>query len=539
MTAGRFPAPVSIPTGVPLSSAQALGAALQDFRAGRLMAATAHGQHAFDAGDAASRADAATLLARIARRQGKLDVALAEGTRALNAATAAGDAARECRATVQHAHALNALGLIEAALEESYDALRLADRHGDPACQAAATEALAGVQWSMSQWPDALSSFRRMLEIAVRAGDLELTCIAHGGISSAEGGAARMAAPADARAGFERSRTHVLEYLRLATELDDVHSIRAASHNHAVLLIALGERQAARATLEALLAEPDEGQTHALALHNLADLDVHEGDLVAAVQRLDQAHAMLAETDHAAYLMGCCRSLSTVHERLGDASAALHWHKQYHDLYVRMSSEKALMHGRALAIKFETHRAHTEVAFERLRANQYERDALEDSLTGIPNRRSFDQALADAIRTVTRGHPFGLALFDVDNFKRINDVYSHLVGDDVLRRVAQILAMNSRRTDVAARYGGEEFAVVFPNHDAQAVRHACERMRCAVEAENWAALAPGLEVRISAGCVSVDKAVPAAELLAEVDRRLYLAKANGRNRVVAVATLAA
>lgn len=173
------------------AGAQALGAALQAFRAGRMVSAAAHAHVAAEAGDRALLADAATLLARIARRQGKLDVALAEGVRALQASVAAKDTVRECRASVQHAHALSALGLIEPALEESYRALRLADLSGDPVSEAAATEALAAVQWSMSQWPDAIASFQRMLDIAIAVGDLEMQSIAHGGISGSESGAAR------------------------------------------------------------------------------------------------------------------------------------------------------------------------------------------------------------------------------------------------------------------------------------------------------------------------------------------------------------
>jgi len=530
-------ATMAAPTGgsavVKSEGAQALQSALRYFRAGRLADATAQGQLAAEAGDAALRADAATLLARIARRQGKLDLALAEGVRAVQASVAAKDTVRECRASVQHAHALNALGLMEPALEESYRALRLAELSSDPSSEAVATEALGAVQWSMSQWPEAIASFQRMLEIGVAAGDLELQSIAHGGIGGAESGSARMAAPEAAAAAFERARVHALQYLHLATELGDAHAMRAASHNHAVVLTALGERRAARATLEALLAQADEDQTRALSLLNLAELDLHEGDPSAAVHRLDQVYVMLSETDDRGYLMGCCHSLCEAHELLGDTAAALRWHRQYHELYVRTSSEKAQMHGRALAVKYETSRAHTEAVLERSRAKGFERDSLEDSLTGIANRRSFDHAFAEAIAGVARGNPFSLALFDVDNFKRINDAHSHLVGDKVLRRVAQILASNIRRNDLAARYGGEEFGMVFAGYDADAARHACERMRCAIESENWASIAPGLEVRISAGCVSVDVHATAAELLAKVDARLYRAKANGRNRVVA------
>ncbi len=516
----------------PLSGA---AAALQAFRAGRLDAAREHALALAATGPAAQRVDAAVLLARIARRQGRLDVALAESTRAVEAAQASADPARECSARVQHAHALNALGLVEPALEESWRARRLAEDSGDPAAEAAAAEAMAGVQWAMSRWPEALENFQRMLERAAAAGDLELQAVAHGGLAGVEGQLARAPDGPDPRAGFERAYAHVCEYLRLATELGDVHAIRSARHNQAVAQIALGDRRAARRSLEAVHAESGEGEARALSLLNLADLDLEEGRPADALPRLQAAHELLAASADTAYLMSCCRMLCDAHEDLGNATAALDWHRRFHAHHVRLSSERAQTHARALEVKYETGRAQAAAEFERLRAERYERASLEDGLTGIANRRAFDQALAAARRRAAEGRPFALALLDVDHFKRINDLHSHLAGDEVLRRIGRLLAATCRRDDVAARYGGEEFALVLADVDAAAAREICERVRAAVEREPWPQVSPGLAVRVSIGCVCVPARgdLPEAPaLLVQADRRLYAAKAGGRNRVV-------
>lgn len=510
-------------------------AALQAFRADRLEDARAHAQALAEAGPAVQRADAATLLARIARRRGKLDLALAESGRAVEAAQAAADPARECRARVQHAHALNALGLVEPALEESWHARRLAEDSGEPAAEAAAAEALAGVQWAMSQWPEALASFQRMLELSTAAGDIELQAVARGGLAGVEGQLARRPDGPDACAGFERAYGHVCEYLRLATVLGDVHAMRSARHNKAVAQIALGDLVAARRLLEAVHAESEQVEARALSLLNLADLDMNEGRPAAALPRLQAAHALLAATADPGYLQSCCRMLCDVHEALGDTAAALDWHRQYHAHHVRLASERAQMHARALEVKYETSRAQANAEFERLRAEQYERAALEDGLTGIANRRGFDQALAAACQGAAGGRPFALALLDLDHFKRVNDRHSHQVGDEVLRRVGRLLAASCRRDDVAARYGGEEFALVLADVDARVAHEICERVRDAVAREPWGLLSPGLQVQVSIGCLSVGAGCDpgdARALLAQADQRLYAAKTGGRNRVV-------
>ena len=158
-----------------------------------------------------------------------------------------------------------------------------------------------------------------------------------------------------------------------------------------------------------------------------------------------------------------------------------------------------------------------------------------DSLTGIANRRTFDERLAIEVARANRYRtPLSLVMVDLDHFKELNDRFGHPVGDEVLKRVAALVDRDKRLGDVVARYGGEEFAAILPHTEPRAAMVWAERLR---------QLIAGTEVRSEAGALNVtasfgiagatsDRAEPAA-LIEEADQALYEAKRQGRNRVVA------
>ncbi|MBV8266280.1 MAG: diguanylate cyclase [Planctomycetaceae bacterium] len=155
--------------------------------------------------------------------------------------------------------------------------------------------------------------------------------------------------------------------------------------------------------------------------------------------------------------------------------------------------------------------------------------AATDGLTGLNNRRHFDEALRSALSFARRHHqPLSLVLVDVDHFKSYNDTFGHPAGDDVLRAVAKLLQSDARADDVVARYGGEEFALVLPATDACGVRSVAERLRAAIASFPWQ-LRP---VTASFGLATTTASVPeASRLIAEADQALYASKARGRDRV--------
>lgn len=159
--------------------------------------------------------------------------------------------------------------------------------------------------------------------------------------------------------------------------------------------------------------------------------------------------------------------------------------------------------------------------------------ATRDQLTGLFNRRYVDGYLDGRIEEFNRyGRRFGIALIDLDHFKRINDQQSHEVGDEVLKRVARILTDRCRETDVVARYGGEEFLLCFPEADSEEVAFICEELREAVAGADWASLSPNVTVSLSAGVASMREGLTRSALVNAADHKLYKAKNAGRNLVL-------
>ncbi len=172
----------------------------------------------------------------------------------------------------------------------------------------------------------------------------------------------------------------------------------------------------------------------------------------------------------------------------------------------------------------------------RVQAVEFERQATHDKLTGLPNRRYADDFLERQIELARRhDQKVTVALADIDHFKQINDRFSHAVGDEVLKRVADLLNDRCRKSDVVARYGGEEFLLCFPDTDVEFADQVCNQIRQAVENADWSDLegADGLRVTISIGVAEARADSRATTILSEADSRLYRAKDEGRNRVVA------
>lgn len=165
-----------------------------------------------------------------------------------------------------------------------------------------------------------------------------------------------------------------------------------------------------------------------------------------------------------------------------------------------------------------------------------------DELTGLANRRRFDEAMASEWGRAQRsGMPLALAMIDVDWFKKYNDHYGHQAGDDCLRQVATVLAHHARRAgDLVARYGGEEFAVIMPSTSLeQALEVARDLCRAIADAGIPHSRSPGGAVSISLGVASFvpHKDVQIEDLLREADLALYRAKELGRNRAETIRPL--
>lgn len=170
----------------------------------------------------------------------------------------------------------------------------------------------------------------------------------------------------------------------------------------------------------------------------------------------------------------------------------------------------------------------------RVQAEEFQRQATHDKLTGLPNRRHADHYLQQQVDLAQRNDRTGaVALADIDHFKQINDGHSHAVGDRVLERVADILSRGCRKTDFVARYGGEEFLLFFPDTSAERAREVSGQLRRDVQDADWSNIANGLRVTLSFGLAEITGGARYTTILNEADMRLYRAKREGRNRVIA------
>ena len=161
------------------------------------------------------------------------------------------------------------------------------------------------------------------------------------------------------------------------------------------------------------------------------------------------------------------------------------------------------------------------------------REALTDPLTGLPNRRSLDQRVAERAARPELDRPIlWVAMIDVDGFKQINDGFGHAVGDHVLETLGDLMKRQFRESDIAARFGGDEFVLLFESTDANVVLLACERFRAAVDERDWASVQRGLRVTLSIGIAGPARPSETVLLLGAADGALYEAKRAGRNCVV-------
>ncbi len=222
--------------------------------------------------------------------------------------------------------------------------------------------------------------------------------------------------------------------------------------------------------------------------------------------------------------------------------------------YVRKPVEKVELLARvrsALKLKHETDRRKDREqklleATRQLEAmnQRLQRLSSQDGLTGLANRRRFDESLDIEWRRATRAAaPLSLVLLDLDHFKAYNDTCGHQAGDECLKKVAVVLSRAAKRAgELAARYGGEEFVVFLPNTDMEGSTSVANQIRVGVEAlaipHVSSPVSPHVTVSVGVASTVPTRGAPQTVLLTVADRALYRAKHQGRNRVEVAESLA-
>ncbi|HEY0187263.1 MAG TPA: tetratricopeptide repeat-containing diguanylate cyclase [Cellulomonas sp.] len=303
-------------------------------------------------------------------------------------------------------------------------------------------------------------------------------------------------------------------------------------------LMARGDLVAAQTALDACAAALPEVAARYLTIRYHAALGrLHRmrGDHEAAHATLTAGLRLTAESLRPMERADLLSELVLVYEDAGDLRAALTAHRQFHEAVMAQRDQVAERRGIVVNAQLDVERARQARDLARKRAAELsalnetlQHDAAHDALTGLLNRRGLDAILAARLTDQT---DLAYVVADLDLFKAVNDDHSHPVGDEVLRRVAQLMTAAVRVGDVVARVGGEEFTLVLLDAPWEQAAAVCERIRRTVAAYPWHELSPALHVTMSLGGAIAQPRETARSLATRADAALYRAKRLGRNRV--------
>jgi diguanylate cyclase (GGDEF)-like protein len=497
--------------------------------------------------DSSGKASTLNWVGGVHRRRAEFSAALQAQLEALRLQRAAGDRYGE-------GDSLNNLGGIyfqtgdmARALEHFHAALKINEELGDEIGISDAVNNLGIIHGERGDYSLALEHHTRALVLKRRLGDAPGEAIALvnvGATHQAQGDYARALGCFEQALGLTRKIGHRFIETTVLQALGDTHRM---SGDPTVALGYFWESVDVARAAGAVYPETDTRISIGQALVAL-------GRAGEAITELRGALALAERIDALRLVYAAHRALADAHEAAGDASAALLHFREYHRVEGEVFSTESERRIQTIIAQAEVERSHHEAELLRARNNELiaadaekarllevlgrqaaelDRLSREDALTGLFNRRHVDEALALEWERARRfGRDLTVVMADLDHFKAVNDRFSHAVGDRVLREVATILREGTRAVDVAGRWGGEELVLLLVETPPERAAHLCEKLRAAIEAYDWSAVAPGLEVTVSMGVAGNAEAADPAALLAAADARLYEAKRAGRNRIV-------
>ena len=264
------------------------------------------------------------------------------------------------------------------------------------------------------------------------------------------------------------------------------------------------------------------------------------GETGKALSYLEEALHLAQRMDFRLLVYQAHQALASYYKANASFEQALYHFEQFHSLKEKIFNSESEQKMRAMEVLHRTETARKEAELQQRKNKELQEHihsleelnaqvralSVSDPLTGLYNRRY----LFEYLGRLEPSHTISVAILDLDHFKKINDTYSHFVGDDVLRGTASLLTASLRGTDIAARFGGEEFIIVFHHTTLEQAVMACERLRQAVEINVWSEVHPRLRATISVGLVA-GLANDYEALLVQADQKLYEAKVK-RNSLV-------
>lgn len=292
-----------------------------------------------------------------------------------------------------------------------------------------------------------------------------------------------------------------------------------------------------------------ESETH---LH-MGKLYMQEGNYEDALISLQSALEQATKVGTKASVYRAHQQMARAYQEQGNYIAAYHHLEDYTETREALFDEKFDQRFNALRVSFEVEQKEREKEIYRLRSvelakaneelqrlhvaleeksSELERQATQDALTQLYNRRYFDDKLKTAFEHAREhGETLSVMIGDIDNFKSVNDTFSHQIGDDVLVHVAYLLQNHVRDCDVVARYGGEEFVILLPQSSVSDAYGVCERVRVMIQNSSWHEIHPELSVTMSMGICDDLSLENGEKMVAKADDKLYEAKRNGKNQI--------
>jgi diguanylate cyclase (GGDEF)-like protein len=511
-------------------------------------AAEEHGAQALARIDAAvARLRASDDIDRLAWALPPYARALALAERLEEAQAAASESLAHFRGTGSargQALALNALGMIAQrrgeparAIENAGAAVALAREAGDPVLQVRIANVAGTVLNDMGRMSESVQVLEEGLAVARGFPDEPVVMRLRVNLAGALGRWAQREhderlPEANWRPRAERAIELLSVALPAVRRSATSEQIASVLDNLAVAFIVLGRLTEAHETLDEAEALSDPVvASHSMVFLSCARARAHlqANEPMLALQAIERGHAAANHRGGHIYIDELYRLKSLAHEAGSEPWQALENYKRFHEHRTRLVLERAEQQASALSVALEAERALRQVSEERERAERAILEARNDPLTGLANRRRFDEYLAGMLPRASREHPISLILIDLDYFKSINDRNGHLVGDAALRWVATNIASQCRQTDLGARLGGDEFALVIgaPLHVALQI---CKRLRLAV-AQQSPDIPPEVSISLSAGVAEATEPTDAQQLYKRADAALYAAKEAGRGTV--------
>ena len=483
--------------------------------------------------DPATQADIYTHLSSTAYFLNDFEAALAHAIKGLEASRAAGSQLDEAFALHNIGWVYDNFGLHQDALESFSAELALLEAQGVGGQRKARVLNAVGMGYRrLGDYAKATAYLEASLALGRQLGDLRSQALALGNLGVVQEDVGQ---PAAALRYFEASITF---YLRA----DDPYELARQYSHMGKTLLGLERDGEARSAFTQALVHLQRAPNVSLkidVLLSLSELAARQGDAHLELQRLDNAFELADEIVAPADAYRVHRALAELYKARGEPGQALEHFEAFHRLQERVRREAEQRKTKGLLLQFDVERLEFEREMYRLKHvelarayAQLEEVSVRDPLTNLHNRRYLAQHLAQEVERAKRySRPLSLMLCDIDNFKQVNDTFSHAVGDEVLKVIAEVLKSRTRLSDLKARFGGEELVAVFPETSLADAASLCDAVRRAAENYDWAGLHPDLCVTLSLGVAQLQPDDTPDSLLRSADDRMYEAKGAGKNRV--------